>query len=88
MYSSLSGLLETSKLKFLEGSMLSEKGRKVFSKITMESNVSFYLQTKRISSKEMSTTFVCFVTLRANRPLAYFGIIVFTSPRRLQKEFI
>ena len=28
VYSSLSGLLETSKLKFLEGSMLSEKGRK------------------------------------------------------------
>ena len=61
---------------------------KVVSKITVESNISFYLQTKRTSSKEMSKTFFCFVTLRANRPFAYFGIIVFTSPRRLRKEFI
>ena len=36
----------------------------------------------------MSKTFFCFITLRANRPFAYFGIIVVTSPRRLRKEFI
>ena len=52
----------------------------------MESNTSVYLQTKGISSKEMSKTFFCFVTLRADRPLACFGIICLYKSAKTTKR--